>query len=770
MFIKRKPNKQKSYSRETFSLQLRELWKSCSKSWIGIVVILSILSSIFMYAIKLSFVYGRGLNIIYNLFKWDSCLIYFFVLSLFVWVLFLNKKVFSPKNINNRVSRFKMTFDRIISQGHTIQFYWLVSCFFILFIFLSALMGAFDAFGVFPNDNNVNWNPLSLTYLLLTDSSTIGSILKTNTHVANIIAIICIIVSVLGTLLFTGLLVSVFSNFLQRRVDDYKQGRLKYNLSDHIVFIGYDELLPPLVKQCAEYEANKNKKIVVQTKLSTEQVREDISTLIADDSLFRNIIFYNGRRDSMKDLRNLDLDRASEIFVIGNRQNDNHDELNLQCLSYIREIIENSNSEDDSKQKTLMHILIEDHTEYSKMKFLWDDEAKMEMSLFNIYAIWAKTLIHAKYNYPKLENKTNKPDEGINIIIIGMSRYGSSIGIEAINTFKRRKDKTIITFVCDKASYEMDMFRARFSELFNDIRCSYNNFIDSPIVYEAKKKEDIDKSNLEIEFIDSNPFNGKFHTFIEKRKFRTFLFHCTEKNTKDINSALFMPQKVIQKSNLYILQKHGTQFVNKLDYYKNFYTFGSLYPSFDLYKYLLENLSDLYEKHDNYNETSTIYENQGNWNRALDYQLKAWELCKQIYGSDSEEYADDSIATGFLYERIDDYETAMNFFSEAYKIKKRIYGYNSLEIADLEIITGWCFIYQNDYIKNDKVAFAFECFGKAIDILESMWGNEPQDENQRKKLAEAYYGYYYVAEASRVIYSKPYYDKYLELNEEIKKE
>ena len=144
-----------------------------------------------------------------------------------------------------------------------------------------------------------------MTGLLLTDTSTISSILQNNNHIANAIVIFCILISVTGTLLFfTGLLVSVFSNFLQRRVEDFQKGRLHYNLSDHIIFIGYDSILPQLVKQCAEYEANKNKKIIVQTKLPSEQVREDIRTLMTDNGSFRNIIFYNGRRDSIKDLKN----------------------------------------------------------------------------------------------------------------------------------------------------------------------------------------------------------------------------------------------------------------------------------------------------------------------------------------------------------------------------------------------------------------------------------------------------------------------------------
>lgn len=330
----------KQNNQETFSTQLVDLWERSSKSHLTLVLLLSILSAIALFFLKL---YFEGVVInsenFYLLLKWDNCIIHFTLLSFFIWFLLLYKKIFSSKNNINRASRFQLAFDRVISQSHSIQFYWLVCCCFLLFLFLSSLMGTIDAFGVFPRNNALDWNPLSLTYILLTDTSTIATVLKTQSHVVFILAAICIVASLLGTLLFTGLLVSVFSNFLQRRVESYEKGRIHYELSDHIVFIGYDDIMLPLVKQCAEFESNRNRKIVVQTKKPSEEVREDIRPLITNDSLFRNIIFYNGRRNSVKDLMNLDLQRASEIFIVGDRSSENHDEINLQCYGIIQDII-----------------------------------------------------------------------------------------------------------------------------------------------------------------------------------------------------------------------------------------------------------------------------------------------------------------------------------------------------------------------------------------------------------------------------------------------
>ena len=728
---------------ETFGSQLLALWQSCSKTYLILVLLFSLLSAAVLFFCKMLFE-GTIVNNNYSTIKWDNCVIHFAILFFIFWIVIFNKKIFSPHNINNRVSRFKQAFDRIISQGHSIQFYWLVSCFIVLFIFLSSLMGTFDAFGIFPKDKHLDWNPISLTYLLLTDTSTVSTVLKTDSHVANILVAICIGASLIGTLLFTGLLVSVFSNFLQRRVEDFEKGRLHYDLSDHIVFIGYDELLPYLVKQCAEYKANQNRKIVVQTRLPSEQVREDIKTLIADDALYRNIIFYNGRRDSVKDLMSLDLERASEIYVIGNRKHDNHDELNLQCLGFIKEIISSKKGEMQSDKNISLHLLIEDHTEYSKMKFLWDNEELLKVSLFNIYAIWAKALINGKYNYPLIKTDNDSLHKGTNIIIFGMSKYGSSIGIEVINSFKRNTEKTIISYICDNAFDEMLMFRARFSSLFENINYQYNNLNEVPVIYEKRSQDSCgEKINIEMEFIEANPYNNVLYDYLNKRNMNRYIFCCTGHNIKDLNTALFMPQKFISDSTLYVLQKHGTQFVKKLDYCSNFQTFGVLQSSINVYQYLHDIPNDSHERYDSYIETANIFENQGNWNRAIDYKEKAFNLSKMIWGEDSIQFANDNIDIGLLYERMDDYETAMGFFYMAYKIYKNVFGNDSLEMAHLEMIMGWCFVYQADFYQMDCAHWGEECFGRAMDIYAKEFGEDSQEVN------DAAYAITYARESQR---------------------
>lgn len=60
-----------------------------------------------------------------------------------------------------------------------------------------------------------------------------------------------LLVVVLGLILFCGLLISVISNMLERRVERYREGDIVYPLQNHIVIIGFDNMVPTLIHKFA---------------------------------------------------------------------------------------------------------------------------------------------------------------------------------------------------------------------------------------------------------------------------------------------------------------------------------------------------------------------------------------------------------------------------------------------------------------------------------------------------------------------------------------
>ena len=94
--------------------------------------------------------------------------------------------------------------------------------------------------------------PMGFTYMLITDPGTILESFQDKDTPQFLMPFLCLI-SIIGFILVCGMMISVCSNIIQRRVDDYKNGIIRYkHLKDHIVMIGFDEIMPSLVRQKCE--------------------------------------------------------------------------------------------------------------------------------------------------------------------------------------------------------------------------------------------------------------------------------------------------------------------------------------------------------------------------------------------------------------------------------------------------------------------------------------------------------------------------------------
>ena len=148
---------------------------------------------------------------------------------------------------------------------------------------------------------------------------------------------LAVTVSVVGLILFCGLLISVLSNMLERRVERYREGDISYPMQGHVVVIGFDDMVPMLIRQICKDRRYANCFILVQSCLPTPEVRSKIHTeLGAEDE--KRVVILHARRDSAEDLKKLYTPQARETFLIGERGEHDHDSLNIECLRKIVDI------------------------------------------------------------------------------------------------------------------------------------------------------------------------------------------------------------------------------------------------------------------------------------------------------------------------------------------------------------------------------------------------------------------------------------------------
>ncbi len=462
--------------------------------------------------------------------------------------------------------------------------------------------------------------PLGFTYMLITDPGTILDSFKDGETPRILIPLLCLI-SFIGFILVCGIMISVCSNFIQRRVDDYKNGIIRYkHLKDHIVIIGFDEIMPSLVRQkCEEYKESNNK-ILILSKKNSKQVREQINSMIKKEDQER-IVVYCGRRDSMEELEKLDLKEAKEVYILGNRENEGHDALNIDCLVKMRKII---GKRQDGESKIPVTVMFDNYATFaafqsSDLSKKWRESFKFKP--FNFYEYWAqKVIIDHSYNETD-EDETNKEDQNkypriegeeplqntcdtVNIIIFGITSMGVAIATQAAHYLhfsrKSRKEdisirKSRITFICKKARKEMNMFYSLYSNFF-EIQSSYfRDFIDGdgeeeiiPPTYFSGK--DADFLDIEFEFINGESYHPGVRDYLRKlamdKQRRLSIFISTGNDRRDINIGMSLPEELYYKEEnniipIFVHQKKSGELLSLLhdisnEKFKNVYPFGMI--------------------------------------------------------------------------------------------------------------------------------------------------------------------------------------------------
>ena len=167
--------------------------------------------------------------------------------------------------------------------------------------------------------------------------------------------------NVFGMILMTGLLISVLSNILERRVDKVKNGQIGYKFKKHIVIIGYNQMTASLVKQLSEKFPRTE--IVLQTIQEVPSVRHELFSQL-EKKIEKNVSLLSGNRNSMEDLVRLRLARSIEIYILGESDEYDHDSLTIECFKKINTLL----IHDNILQNKPCHLLFDNQSTYSVLQ------------------------------------------------------------------------------------------------------------------------------------------------------------------------------------------------------------------------------------------------------------------------------------------------------------------------------------------------------------------------------------------------------------------
>ena len=341
-----------------------------------------------------------------------------------------------------------------------------------------------------------------------------------------------------GAFVFNGIIIGIITNSIDERVYNYKKGRLHYMKSGHYIIMGYDEMVPSFISHI--FEKDKDAYILILTAKETEYVREWLLKSFSGKQMERVIINY-GHRISTEAYKDICLEAAEEVFIVGNHSNAAHDAINVECVDSICRYLKNQ-----STKPARITCVFKDLDTYAAFKtseiFSNVKDLDIEFIPYNFYSGWAKQVFvkrlyrdfdnpGTEYRYPLVYGKGIKPDDDkyVHLVFVGTTNFAVAFAMEAAHVLhfpNANIMKTRITFIDVNADKEKDEFITRNRHFF-EVQPYY--FYDLTKEKEEKKEEQglrdeyviftgIDRAflDVEFEFIKGNVFSKKVQDEISK--------------------------------------------------------------------------------------------------------------------------------------------------------------------------------------------------------------------------------------------------------------
>ena len=514
--------------------------------------------------------------------------------------------------MNSLIRFFTLRFDRTFSGHGRTQFAWLVGVLLLFFgfIYLISWFFSFPEPTDTPSSNSGTEVPMGRLLQLICLFIDPGS-------VANVPAELrwcSLIVAIMGLLLFTGLLISVVSNMLERHVERYREGNISYPLEKHVVIIGFDEMVPMLVLQICTDPQYEDCYILIQSVQPSSEVRNRIHTVL-DTELEKRVLVLHAQRNSTEELEKLYTTSAREIFLIGESNEYDHDSLNIDSLQKIVAI----HRKKPNCPRITVSVLFEYQTTYAAFQVsdLAEEWRKqIDFHPFNFYEEWAKKLLvkrhygeeNAKVEYPALDREpiTWESDRYVHFVIIGMSRMGVALGVEAAhllhfpNFCRDKRLKSRITFIDADADKEMNFFRGRYRHYF-DLSLSYYRDMEQiekvhTILPNQVYGKEVNFLDIEFEFIKGRAETPEIQQLLvqwaKDPQQELSIAICLNFPPQSMAMGLYLPDVIYdQNIPVFIRQETSSALLDmlnnrikkeSLNRYSHVYPFGMLTNCFDL--------------------------------------------------------------------------------------------------------------------------------------------------------------------------------------------
>ena len=437
------------------------------------------------------------------------------------------------------------------------------------------------------------------------------------------------LISIFGMFILNGLLVSSIIGWIDRRKEKWLKGEIKYDKflrkHAHYVIIGGNDMVSGIVRQL--FRPNNKAELVtgspyilIQTIRDVEDFRRELFSDLTEDEQKRVIIYY-GSRTSKEDIASLILENAREVYILGEdtRTDDTesyHDTMNMECLKLVSESVKDvtcyrlhKDKEDNiiADYRLVCRVMFEYQSTFSVFQFSEissDIYDRINFKPFNYYEMWAQRVLICKEfkkdlkefeSYIPLEGVgiNRESDDFVHLIIVGMSRVGVALAIEAAHlahypNFETKKKRTRITFIDVNMKSEMNFFKGRFQSLFSVARHRYVSETNEGMYGDVEKcpwinplTDETHKSpycgdylgddfiDIEWEFVNGSIEHPDVQQYLvdasNNSDAKVTIAVCLMEDNKALASALYLPRTVYLKDNVHqilVYQRFANSTIN----------------------------------------------------------------------------------------------------------------------------------------------------------------------------------------------------------------
>lgn len=418
------------------------------------------------------------------------------------------------------------------------------------------------------------------------------------------------IIDVLGVFIFNVLLITTLVNSMARLREKWKAGRIYYNNALYgclrqkkvTVVLGNHEAVFEIVRQClARNGKRKPAYVLALIDGDVDEYRSRMISVIPRQDIKR-VILCRGSLTSRLDLVNIHIEKASEVFIVGNKIDQSggismHDAECIKCIRLLRDDEEENKaivtSDRLRRYDTLMcRVFFEYQTSYSVFQTadiggeescpIEGNSQKHRRAIafkpVNFYeqscekVIACPNSVNADYIPIDGEDGINELSEQyVHLIVVGQTKMGTALAIETAHLAhfpnfhkeengRRTGPRTRITFIDGNADIEKDYFMGRLPALFELSPWRYmdmsicDNASEWVVPMENKSSQfsdgHIGKDFIDVEWefikgnVASDPVKEFLKTSVCESNAKCTIAICFHNQNDSVAAAQYLPEEI----------------------------------------------------------------------------------------------------------------------------------------------------------------------------------------------------------------------------------